>query len=143
LIALKPIPYSLIQRLKEIININHQEGTLTMNHLNYPQGKLYNKTKRVIEQSLKVIFTTTSPAVYLGSSWKPSKNNGTENNKDSSELTQDKEKISKEDAIDLLRSGCSTQEIFDCYSGFSKQQLAAFQAHYVTMDPKKEVKKAL
>lgn len=44
-----------------------------------------------------------------------------------------KEKISKEDAIDLLKSGSSPAEIVECYSGFTKMQLAAFKAHYVTM----------
>ncbi len=56
--------------------------------------------------------------IHLGSSWKPPKR---------------KERISKKKAIELLRGGFSPKEIVECFSGFTKRQLAAFKAHYVTM----------
>jgi hypothetical protein len=40
--------------------------------------------------------------------------------------------ITKEQAIDLLKSGCSPKEIAECFSGFSARSLSAIQAH-ITM----------
>lgn len=53
---------------------------------------------------------------YLGSSFHPKR----------------RERISKANAIDLLRAGCSPEEIADCYAGFTRGQLAAYKAH-ITM----------
>jgi len=47
-----------------------------------------------------------------------------------------KQRISKQDAIGLLREGCSPAEIEECFAGFKIMQLAAFKAHYVTMGKK-------
>lgn len=37
--------------------------------------------------------------------------------------------ITKKDAIDFLRLGCTPKEIAECFAGFSKMQIAAFKAH--------------
>ncbi|MDD9953698.1 MAG: hypothetical protein OXR66_05155 [Candidatus Woesearchaeota archaeon] len=50
----------------------------------------------------------------LGSSWVP------------------RDRISRTDAIDFLKANCSPAEIAECFSGFSRRQLAAMKAH-VTM----------
>ena len=55
--------------------------------------------------------------VNLGSSWKPIKR---------------EKKLSKKDAILLLKGGCTPQEICESFQGFTKGQLAAFKAH-ITM----------
>lgn len=44
-----------------------------------------------------------------------------------------KQKISKYEAIGLLREGLTPAEIEGRFSGFKKMQLAAFKAHYITM----------
>ena len=49
--------------------------------------------------------------IYLGSSWKP------------------KDRLTEEQAKELLVSGCSPAEISEVYAGFTKMQLAAFKAH--------------
>ncbi|MFA5188373.1 MAG: hypothetical protein WC460_03355 [Patescibacteria group bacterium] len=46
--------------------------------------------------------------------------------------TTDKELITKEQAIELLKSGCNPKEIANCFSGFSARSLSAIQAH-ITM----------
>jgi hypothetical protein len=43
--------------------------------------------------------------------------------------TGKRELITKQDAIDFLKLGCKPKEIAECFSGFTKMQLAAFQAH--------------
>ena len=43
-----------------------------------------------------------------------------------------RERISKKDAIDLLRGGCTPKEIAESYRGFTKMQLAGLKAIYVT-----------
>ncbi|HLD02586.1 MAG TPA: hypothetical protein VJC07_02720 [Candidatus Nanoarchaeia archaeon] len=49
----------------------------------------------------------------------------------------DLERITKEEAVDLLQSGIPVEEIYACYpSSFTRGQLRAFKAHYVTMGKK-------
>ena len=43
-----------------------------------------------------------------------------------------KDVITKQDAIDFLKLGCTPKEIAECFKGFSKMQIAAFKAH-ITM----------
>jgi|GEM_PF-3975344 len=43
-----------------------------------------------------------------------------------------KEIITKNDALDFLRLGCTPKEIAECFGGFTKMQIAAFKAH-ITM----------
>jgi len=37
--------------------------------------------------------------------------------------------ITKQDAIDFLKLGCTSKEIAECFGGFTKMQIAAFKAH--------------
>jgi len=68
--------------------------------------------------------------IYLGSSFvHPGKNKKKKNEINGRGL----EVISKDGAVDLLKSGVEPKEIMECYSGFSINQLAAYKAHYVTM----------
>lgn len=41
----------------------------------------------------------------------------------------EKDTITKQDAIDFLKLGCTPREIAECFDGFSKMQIAAFKAH--------------
>jgi len=91
---------------------NPETGKLTLINLN--NKKLFEIWKEVRKQK----HFDVPERIYLGSSWESPKR---------------KERISKGDAIDLLRSGCSPAEISECYRGFTKMQLAAFKAHYITM----------
>ncbi len=54
---------------------------------------------------------------YIGSSWTPPKR---------------KERINRDEAVELLRTGFSPKEIAENYRGFTKMQLAALKAHHVT-----------
>ncbi|MDO8508234.1 MAG: class I SAM-dependent methyltransferase [Nanoarchaeota archaeon] len=113
----KKVPRKAVRLAKELLDLN-SEGTITINPNNLGDAKITKIRKQLHEIYLKVkIFSSPEP-IYLGSSWQPPKR---------------KEKISKEDAIDLLKSGCSSVEVAESYSGFTKMQLAAFKAHYVTM----------
>ena len=106
----------LYKKINENVVYNPETYKLTVNKkLN--ENKFMNAAKEIYDQQGK----KTPERIYLGSSWKPPKR---------------KEKISKIDVIDLLKSGCSPIEICECYAGFSKMQIAAFKAHYVTMGKK-------
>jgi hypothetical protein len=51
-----------------------------------------------------------------------------------------KDTITKQDAIDFLKLGCTSAEISECFDGFSKMQIAAFKAH-ITMGTYKRKRK--
>ena len=118
IMALKPMPYSLTQGANEIVNINASDCVISYNPHGYSGDKVRKKMKKLTKSILSELSFCLPAQIYLGSSWKQPKR---------------KEKISKGDAIELLKGGCSAAEIAGCYAGFSKKQLAAFQAHYVTM----------
>lgn len=118
IMALKPVPYSLTQRANEIVNIGHSDCCISYNPHRYSRDKIRIKIKKTTESAMGELYFRLLEHIYLGSSWKQPKR---------------KENISKGDAIKLLKDGCSAAEIVECYAGFSKKQLAAFQAHYVTM----------
>ncbi len=65
-------------------------------------------------QRWKFLDYDTTPRVYLGSSYV---------------VPPRKERISKEQALDLLESGFTAKEIAEVYDGFTKMQLAAFITH--------------
>lgn len=78
-------------------------------------------SRKLTEILNKVIYSQNieiPERISLGSSWVPPKR---------------KEKISKKDAIELLKGGCSPSEISECYRGFTPKQLGAFKDHYITM----------
>jgi len=79
-----------------------------------PERILLNSSKKEINYTPKIRIPDSSIETMVDES----------NNKDI---------ISKRDAIELLQDGCSPGEISDCFDTFSKGQLAAFKAHYVTM----------
>jgi len=113
MVSFKPVPYSLIQRAKDVVYVDG-DSKIMLNSKRLPRAKfkrLAEKTGAAILDELSSVFPDPT---YLGSSWKPPKR---------------KERITKEQAIELLRAGCSAKEIAECYSGFSKMQIAAFSAH--------------
>lgn len=81
------------------------------------------KIQEVSDADWEVHKTKIPERVHLGSSWKPKPK------KKSPQL----EEITRAQAVDLLQSGIPTTEIAETFSGFSKMQLAALKAHYVTM----------
>lgn len=123
MMALKPISYSLVQGAKEIISIRESTGQVNLNPLGHSGRKLRKRIEKIVPKILDGLSIDIPHPTDLGSSWVPPKR---------------KEKVSKDDAIDLLKGGYSPAEISECYSGFTKMQLAAFKAHYVTM--RKDVK---
>ena len=113
----KKIPRKAVRLAKELLDVDSY-GLIAVNPNGYGEAKLAKiraQLHEIYPRSLKLVIPEP---IHLGSSWRPLKR---------------KERISREQAIDLLKSGCSTVEITECYSGFSKMQLAAFKAHYVTM----------
>jgi len=68
----------------------------------------------------QLVHTPLTPRVHLGSSYIPPKR---------------KPRISKKNVIELIKDGCSTAEILECYSGFSIPQLSALRARHVTGSP--------
>lgn len=108
----------LYRKLNGKVSYDTKSGKITIGNI---KGKrLFKIWEEIYNQKHGI---NVPERIYLGSSWKPA---------------QRKEKISKDDAIDLLRNGCTPQEVAECYKGYSKMQLAAFKAHYVTMG--KEIK---
>ena len=118
IMALKPIPYSLTQSANEIVNLNASDCCISYNPHRYSRDKIRRKIEKLAKSALSELSFCLPEHIYLGSSWKQPKR---------------KENIAKRDAIELLKDGCSAAEIAGCYAGFTKKQLAAFQAHYVTM----------
>ena len=104
------------RKLRDNVLYNQENGDLTVTNIN--KKKLLEIGQKIRDQQEFVVPERT----FLGSSWKPP------------------ERINKDGAIDLLRSGCSPKEIFEIYRGFSIGQLAAFKAHYVTMGKMEKVK---
>lgn len=100
--------------------------TLRGNSLNYNPFELNEnraemKTQMAIETTQKLHFMfweamETTDRVFLGSSYVP-------------KSKDHREKISKEEAIELLKAGFPPAEIAEVYRGFTKMQLAAFKAH--------------
>jgi hypothetical protein len=87
-----------------------------------PSGLTVKRWNKEMARVSELFYGFDRPEIperhFLGSSWQSPKR---------------KDKISKSEAVNLLRDGCSPAEIEDCFSGFSKMQLAALKAHYVTM----------
>ena len=111
--------------LQDIVRYDEKTSKVIFNPGSLNTARLQKKSEKFTEKLRTFDFTIDIPEqVYLGSSWQPLKR---------------KQIISRDDAIDLLKSGCSPAEIADAYLGFTKMQLAAFKAHYVTMG--KELKK--
>jgi hypothetical protein len=104
--------------LTEIISIDKSTGEIRWNPLRESIPRVLNKLGNLGEVIKKADTTKISERTYLGSSWKPPKR---------------KENISKEEAVDLLKAGYSPAEIEAVYNGFTKMQLAALKAHYITM----------
>ena len=105
-------------KLNDVVYAETSPFRIKLNPMHKSLRKLFRSLLNIQNAFAKAEAASVPERVYLGSSWKPPKR---------------KEKISKEAAIDLLRAGCSPTEISECYSGFTKMQLAAFKAHYVTM----------
>ena len=89
-----------------------------MNRKNKPVGQYLDKLHRIVHHLQTLSVLQLPHRIHLGSSYEPPKR---------------KERITREQAVDLLRDGVSTAEIVNCYRGFSIMQLAALKAHYVTM----------
>jgi len=108
-----------VERAKEIITVQ-EDGNIRYNPFKYNRKELKRRAQKLVEQLNEHTLMTVviDTPVYLGSSWVPPKR---------------KERISKADAVELMKSGCTPKEIADTYKGFSKMQLAGFKAHYVTM----------
>lgn len=102
-------------RLKDVFSVECSPFRLRWNPFRELPRRVLRKLVKVEEAFAEADKTIVPERLYLGSSWRPP------------------ERISKRDAIELLRSGCSPADISDCYAGFSKMQLAALKAHYVTM----------
>jgi len=100
--------------------------------------KIIRKVNRFIGQVYRKFLPKYMPEI-VRLKGEPSKQKTVENVQDdvpkrpmSSKHEKQKELISKEDAILLLKDGCSPKEISETFSGFSKGQLAAYKAH-ITM----------
>jgi uncharacterized protein (DUF433 family) len=109
---LTQLPFS---GLEDMITIS-SDGMVVVNPLHMSLQKFLTKILNVARKiNPRLEKPEIPPQTFLGSSY------------------QRRTRISKEDAVELLKSGCSPIEIADCYGGFTKMQLAALKAHYVTM----------
>jgi len=115
--SFRPLPAEL-QDCKDVIDYDLKEGVGVMNRKNKPVGQYLDKLHRIVHHLQTLSVLQLPHRIHLGSSYEPPKR---------------KERITREQAVDLLRDGVSTAEIVDCYRGFSIMQLAALKAHYVTM----------
>lgn len=92
-------------------------GKVTINPKKLSRNEFYRRSVKITRAQVAIQggIEKLPEQVFLGSSYRrPTR-------------------ISRKDAIDLLKSGCTPVEIADCYGGFTKMQLAAFKAHYITM----------
>lgn len=112
-----------LQRLADYFSIQSDEDGLCINILPAEYSptkrmKIKKQVKEKIEELVKKMtdfYSKEIKPVYLGSSYQPPQ----------------KEKISEADVIDLLKSECSPDEIWDCYSGFTKKQLEEIKEKYL------------
>lgn len=106
------------QKMKEMFLFDKNKQKLYWNPLHLCNAGILKKIRKTTEEFHFERKYEILPRSYLGSSWESPKKE-----KNAREI------ISKDNAIELLKSGFSTEEISDCYSGFTKGQLAAFKAH--------------
>lgn len=106
------------QRMKDVFSAETDPFSIRWNPLHDTPKKVFRILSKIEDMFVHADKLSVPERIYLGSSWQPPRR---------------KEKIKKEEAIDLLMIGCSPVEISECYVGFSKMQLAALKAHYVTM----------
>jgi hypothetical protein len=125
MVQVRDIPKRCVRDAQTIVGFKKSNGTLDPRPSRVGRAKYQKAIKRLDREAKKEWFAVKIPdTIDLGSSWKA------------------KQKISKQEAIELLKSGCSTAEIAECYNGFKgekrngkkfQMQLAALKAHYVTM----------
>jgi hypothetical protein len=118
LFSFKPFPYKTIDKLRSLIVYNPSDSSVVINPLGVSHDKFKKQLLSAIKEYLPYGHIAFDGRVDLGSSYVPQKR---------------KERITKEQAIDLLRSGVDPVDIVECYGGFSKMQLAAYKARYVTV----------
>jgi hypothetical protein len=99
---------------QELVSFNPDSPEIRINPLDLTQHRWNRKMSTLSTLFYGLDHQQIPDRVYLGNSWVPPKR---------------KEKISKEGAIELLKDGCNPSEIEECYSGFSKMQLAGLKAH--------------
>jgi len=122
IMAFKPFSGYLARDSFEIFSIYDNKDEALWNPRRYDKKKLRKKIKRLVPRIQNEMIGLLPKTVYLGSSYSPRK------------------KISKEEAIKLLKEGHSIKEILDNYSGFKEYQLRGYKAHHVTGMGRKKIK---
>jgi len=115
MVALSPFRYGLVQAAKRIVDLSPNTEIVNINPARYSKQKLRRELDRIVPAIMEDLFFHIPEPVDLGSSWVP------------------KERLSKKNAIELLKAGFTSKEICECYSGFRPRQLDAYKAHYITM----------
>lgn len=113
IVCMRTIPRKVVNLVKQIVNLDSR-GYFVLNPQKLKERKLLAAVEQLDEIYPEEKQIRLQQPVYLGSSYQPPRR---------------KERISKDDAIELLRGGFSPVEIAECYRGFSPGQLRAFKAH--------------
>lgn len=113
--AFRKLPYGLANDAKDCISKGKNDNNYFLNPLQWTQKKLIRKLSGVAIKGEEYVKGPVYERSDLGSSYKP------------------RERISTDDAIDLLRSGVSPKEIHDTYAGHKLGRLRALKARYVTV----------
>jgi hypothetical protein len=114
IMAFKPFSKYLARGAFEILSIYDNKDEAIWNPRRYDKKKLRKKIERLVPKIQNEIRAFLPETIYLGSSYSPRK------------------RISKDEAIKLLKEGLSIQEILDNYAGFKEYQLRGYKAHHVT-----------
>ena len=95
-----------------------RDPTIRLNPLCLSTNEFERLGRTLVKKYTEQYLLNLPERIDLGSSYVPPKR---------------KERISRRDAVEMLRSGRSPAEIEENYRGFTKMGLAALKAHYITM----------
>ncbi|MBI2630548.1 hypothetical protein HYW76_05605 [Candidatus Pacearchaeota archaeon] len=125
-IAFEQCP-KIYRELGEIILVNEEERRIVWNPRHLSKHRIGRLVKNLfpLKQNLTGRFQPLPERVYLGSSWTGHRRDGEVDVRENGL----EDAITRDDAIDFLRLGCSPKEIAECFPEFTKMQLAAFKAH--------------
>ncbi|MEK6919293.1 MAG: hypothetical protein AABW73_04640 [Nanoarchaeota archaeon] len=124
MVSFNPARFKLLQRVSELLTYNPEGKEVFLKGVNCSGAIVARASQVGVEKWLKEADDLAKeveafeqfrmpPRVDLGSSYVPPKR---------------KESISREGAVELLRAGCSSAEIAECYS-IKLERLAALKAH--------------